>query len=147
MWPLADIPTLGIRARPSEAHDWKIHAPAHLLSDGGDNPNHRAGASNTVGPGKIMILGLSKSWPRLPWHSLHPGNLDRPVAPSAETVRPSRNDERPYGPYPSDTGTRGYSDLFERIASVERRPIRALRICNRPIRACRPYQESWAFFA
>ena len=78
------------------------------------------GASNTVGPGEITILGLSKSWPRLPWHSLPPGNLDRPVVPSVETARPSRNDERPYRPYPSDTGTGDYSDLLERIPVVER---------------------------
>src|ERR1039458_54342 len=105
----------------------------------GPNSHVTVGASNTllIGPGEITIFGLSKSWPRLLWHSLHPGNLDRPVAPSGETVRPSRNDERPYGPYPSGTGTGVYSDLSERIPSVERQPIRALRVCNRPIRAFR----------
>ena len=106
----------------------------------GTNSHVTVGASNTllIGPGEVTILGLSKSWPRLPWHSPHPGNLDRPVAPSGETVRPSRNDERLYGPYPRNTGTGGYSDLLERISLVERQPIRARLICNTPIRAFRP---------
>src|ERR1039458_2951270 len=107
-------------------------------------PNSHAGiltvgASNTVGPGEIAFMGLSKSWPRLPWHSRHPGNLDRPVVPSADTGRPNRNDEWPHRPYRSDTGLWGYSALSERFPLVERQPIRAILICSRPIRVCRPF--------
>lgn len=65
-------------------------------------------------------------------------NQGCPVMRAAKPAWRNRHARRPCKPCQGGIGTSGYRESSERILLAEQQPIRAIRACSMPTRACRP---------